>query len=509
MVRFLPKNVMYKHDYPAIFAKIAAGELPARGTYRQLCRTDLFFLLHFGLAREDVNHPFVVGCIREVEVNHNNTLDLWAREHYKSTILTYGLPIQELLLDPEERICIFSHTRPIAKGFLRQIKLTLESDVPVVQWFPDIFWSRPKSQAPKWSEDDGLIIRRKSNPKESSIEAWGLVDGQPTSKHFTTRVYDDIVTRESVTTPEQLKKNMDAYQLSHSLGTDAGQKRVVGTHYHFADTYTRLKKMPGYTVRIKPATKDGKPTGDPVFLSKGRLAELLAEQGSYIFSCQQLLNPIASSEQKFDIDDLRFYDARPSRLNKYLLVDPANAKKRSSDYTVMCVVGIDGNQNRFLLDLLRDRLSLSERWTALKTMYAQNPGILSVGYEQYGMQADIPYIQERQGQEGLYFEIIPIGGQVSKWDRIYRLTPKFENGKFWLPHRLAYKTVQGGKVDMIRIFIDEEYTTAPYCAHDDMLDCISRIEDPALGATAPMAMTQRRNTHAKTTDVMKRLRGRA
>jgi len=98
---------------------------------------------------------------------------------HNSTIITYGLPIQELVADPEERICIFSHTRPIAKGFLRQIKVTLESEVPIKAWFPDVFYRFPKQQAPKWSEDDGLVVRRKSKAKEASLEAWGLVDGQP------------------------------------------------------------------------------------------------------------------------------------------------------------------------------------------------------------------------------------------------------------------------------------------------------------------------------------------
>ena len=127
----------YKHDYVEIFRAIDAGQIKAVPTYRKLCKTDLFFLLYFGLGREDVNQPFVVGCIREVEDRHDDTLDLWAREHYKSTIITYGLPFQELINDPENRICIFSHTRPIAKGFLRQIKQTLEGHVPVKKWFPD------------------------------------------------------------------------------------------------------------------------------------------------------------------------------------------------------------------------------------------------------------------------------------------------------------------------------------------------------------------------------------
>lgn len=481
MVEFTPiSDAPYKYDYQDIFRTIAAGKINALATYRELCLKDLFFVLYFGLERIDVNKPFIIQCIRDVEENCVDTLDLWAREHYKSTILTYGLPIQELARNPEERIGIFSHTRPIAKGFLRQIKVTLEGQAPIKKWFKDVFFVHPKQQAPKWSEDDGIMVKRKSTPKESSIEAWGIVDGQPTSKHFTIRIYDDVVTETSVTTPEQITKVLRQYELSQSLGTDGGSKRLNGTHYHFADLYAHLKKKSTYHSRIKPATDDGTATGNPVFLSQGRLDELRKEQGQYIFSCQQLLKPIASEDQKFKLEWLAYYDVLPLRRHKYLLVDPANEKSKKSDYTVMGVISIDANWNMFLDDLLRDRLNLGERWQALRDMRERNKPIKKVGYEKYGKDADITYMQEKQGEEGNYFKITPLGGSMGKFDRIQRLEPRYENGQFYLPHRLIYN----GQ-DMIKLFIDEEYSFFPFCVHDDILDMMARIDD--IGISAPIA----------------------
>ena len=43
------------------------------------------------------------------------------------------------------------------------------------------------------------------------------MDGQPTSKHYRRMVYDDVVTRESVTTPEMIKKTTEAWELFRNL----------------------------------------------------------------------------------------------------------------------------------------------------------------------------------------------------------------------------------------------------------------------------------------------------
>jgi hypothetical protein len=98
-------------------------------------------------------------------------------------------------------------------------------------------------QSPKWSEDDGLVFRRHGNPKESSIEAHGLVDGQqPTSKHFKVRIYDDVVTCGSVGSPEMIMKTNEALALSDNLGTIDGTFRFIGTRYHFNDAYSDIMK---------------------------------------------------------------------------------------------------------------------------------------------------------------------------------------------------------------------------------------------------------------------------
>src|SRR6516162_3682976 len=89
-----------------------------RRVKRQLAQSDLFFLLAYVLGRPDVNRDWVFERCREVQAAPNGYLDLWGREHFKSSVITFGLTIQDILNDPEITVGIFSYSRPIAKAFL-------------------------------------------------------------------------------------------------------------------------------------------------------------------------------------------------------------------------------------------------------------------------------------------------------------------------------------------------------------------------------------------------------
>ena len=190
---------------------------------------DLFFLLVYVLGRADLNRDWYFARCREVQAAPNGYLDLWGREHGKSSLITFGLTIQDILNDPEITVGIFSYSRPIAKAFLRQIKVEFETNEMLRSLFPDILWANPQRDSPKFSEDDGIIVRRKGNPKESTVEAWGLVDSTPVSKHFKLLVFDDVVTGESVSTPEMIAKVTTAWERSLALSTEGGVVRYIGT----------------------------------------------------------------------------------------------------------------------------------------------------------------------------------------------------------------------------------------------------------------------------------------
>lgn len=404
-----------------------------------------------------------------------------------STILTFGLSIKEILNNPNVTIGIFSHTRPNAKAFLSQIKTEFQNNEFLKGLFPDILHKRPQAEAEKWSLDRGITVKRTTNAKEATVEAWGLVDGQPTGMHFSILVYDDVVTKESVTTPDQIKKTTEAWELSLNLGSEGGSKRYIGTRYHSNDTYRTMMTRGSAKVRKYPATDNGRMDGEPVLLTKETLAEKLRDMGNYTFSCQMLQDPLQDNVMGFDEEWLRYYKnlSRTDGWNRYLLVDPASEKKRTSDYTVMVVIGLAPDNNYYLLDGIRDRLNLTEKTEKLFGFHKKwKP--LKTGYEKYGMQADVEHIQYVMEQENYRFEIEVLGGSEPKVDRIRKLVPIFENHRFYLPERLTFRDYNDHLIDFVKVFKEDEYETFPVSAHDDMFDCMARIVDPDLGAKFPL-----------------------
>jgi phage terminase large subunit-like protein len=365
-----------------------------------------------------------------------------------------------------------------------------------------------------------LDVKRTTNPKEGTLEAWGLVDGQPTGAHFMLRVYDDVVTRESVTTPEMVAKTTQAWELSDNLGArgENGKSRRwhIGTRYSFADTYAEIMERGILRARLFPATHDGTLNGKPVFLPVKVWEEKKITQRTQI-AAQMLQNPAAGNEAMFRKEELKFIDIRPATLNVYIMVDPASSKKKNSDSTVISVIGVDAGNNKYLLDGYRQKMNLQERWTALsqtrrKWMREHGVQVLHVGYERFGMRSDLEYFEECMQRTGDAFTITelswPQEGPASKIDRIQRMVPDFGHGKFYLPAavtrevdgkrvpsesarqikmrdegqawRILKPTVrrdhEGNAYSLNKMFLDE-YLVYPFSKHDDFLDSCSRLYD--------------------------------
>lgn len=195
---------------------------------------------------------------------------------------------------------------------------------------------------------------------------------------------------------------------------------------------------------------------------------------------QQRPRPDTGGE--FKRQHLRHYRTRPtSGMNTVIVVDPAGKKRQDSDRTGMWLLGLGADRNVYALDIARRRMSLTERadqvfkWHREMTRAGMRP--LAVGYEEYGLQADIEHIKDRQERENYRFHVTPLGGSLRKEDRIRRLIPWFEQGRIWLPESLHRTDEIGITRDVVDDFIEQEYLPFPVSKWFDAMDALARLED--------------------------------
>ncbi len=436
---------------------------PTREDVALLGANDRYYLLTVLLNRPDALHPWLFDRSREVEANPDGYLDLWARFHYKSTIITFAGIIQELIRDPEIRIAIFSATQKIAGKFLKQIKEELQQNSRLVDIYPDVFFYKPKSESTQWS-DVGINVKRKGRPKENSVSAFGLVDGMPIGSHFPLMVFDDLVTIELVSNQDIREKVTERWELSDSLGVENGTRKWhAGTRYDFADTYGTLLERQVLKPRIHAATDNGLLGGNPVLMTPEAWETLKLNQPSTV-GAQMLLNPIAGKMATFKMDWLRYFNVLPATLNIYIMGDPSKGRTKESDHTAIAVIAIDSLGNKYLVDGMSHHMTLSERWVNLKRLHLKwdtMPGVqmVTVGWEQYGLVTDIEHFQSRMVDEKYSFAITELGwvreGRQSKEDRVQRLQPDFLQSKFYLPEIVWHEVNKGGgravwQIDLIK-----------------------------------------------------------
>lgn len=457
---------------------------------------DRYYLLTVTCKRQDAWHEWLFDRCREVESEPDNRLDLWARYHYKSSIGTFAGIIQEIVIDPEITIAILSCKDEVAKPFLKQIKQELERNDDLKRIHSDVFYDKPRLESPKWSESEGILVKRRGNQKEMTVEAYGLIDAMPTGRHFGLLVYDDLVNEKLVGNPDMIKKVTTQWELSDSLGTAAKTRKWhFGTRYSFADTYGILMEKGIVKERRYPATDDGTVKGKPVFLTQEKWDDVKLAQQSTV-NAQMLLNPLAGTESTFRTRMLRHYDVIPSALNVYILCDPSKGRGARSDRTAIAVMGIDVGGNKYLLDGVCHRMKLSERWAFIKRYEAKwrnHPGVqmVRVGYEQYGMQSDLEVIEEYMQREGNHFKIEELNsskdgsGKNAKGDRIERLEPDMNRGMLYIPAVVYHPDFGGGynSAALWDVWSEEEHKLAAEAGMRDNPAVDTIIYRPMKGPT--------------------------
>ena len=473
-------------DYPAFLASVPNGKAP--GVIRQLCLHDLYFLLRYGLDRPFVANDWWFARCREVQAAPNGYVDLWFREGGKSTIITIALTIQDILNNPEITVGIFSHTGAIAKSFLRAIKRELESNETLKRLFPDVLYADPQKDSQKWAEDAGLIVKRRGNPPESTVEACGLIDSMPTGRHFQLRVYDDVLTAQSVATPDQMLKVIDALDFSNNLGKKGGVRRMIGTRYKQGDAYEEYIKRGVVKPRIYPATDNGRVDGKPIMFTQAEWEAKLQDMSPAIIASQMLQNPLAADSVIFQPDWFQLWPAwvdrnEPARgLNPFpvfdacfLSLDGAFSTKTSADDSCLIALGLfkatEGSDKYSVMvtDCFMERISYPDLRDEVIRQFQSKFG-------QTDKEIDGIIIEDKSSGSALIPELRRAGmtvypynpGALDKTARANLVSHLVRDGYLWLPESPQ-------RANYPRSWLSKGYEQMlyfPNVKHDDFVDAI-------------------------------------
>ena len=445
------------------------------------------------------------------ENNKSHQLLLFPRDHGKSRLIAYRVA-WELTKDPTLRILYISATANLAEKQLGFIKGILTSEIYRRYWPDHVNFDEGKRT--RWTNSEIMLdhpLRKKENVRDPSIFTGGLTTSL-TGLHCDIAVLDDCVVYENAYTGEGRNKVKSQYSLLSSIEGAEAKEWVVGTRYHPSDLYNDLLQMMEdqynengektgeeniYEVFERPVEDLGDGTGEFLWPRQQRkdgkwfgfdIKILAKKRGQYLDKGQfraQYYNdpsdpdnvPVGSEKfQYFDRKHLKeengYWFYKDNKLNLYAAVDFAFSLSKKADSTAIVVIGIDADNNVYVLDIDRfktDRISvyfdhifhLVNKWSFRK-MRAETT---------VAQMAIVRQLKELIKQHGLSLSINeyrPNKNQGNKQERIASiLEPRYDNMSMW--------HYRGGNIQIL-----EEELSSRNPAHDDVIDALASAVDMAV-----------------------------
>lgn len=396
--------------------------------------------------------------------------------HGKSELASRRFPAWCLGRHPEWEFIAASYNSDLAADFGREVRNIIASEEYGLV-FPGVALAADSQAANRWHTN-----------AQGSYVAAGIGTAVTGRGARIFLIDDPVKDKEDADSTIVQKRAWDWYQsVAITRLTADGAMILIQTRWNVADLGGRILAATGkeWDVLALPAIREDGSALWPERYGLPQLEGIRNTIGTRNWSALYQQSPVPEGGGEFQRSWCRHYQKNDGGdCSRYILVDPAGRKNSTSDYTSMWVVGLGSDGNYYVLDMLRDRLNLTERGDALFRLHRKwKP--LEVRYERYGMMGDIEHFTERMERENYRFHIVEVAGTVSKEARIRRLVPLFERGRVYLPMHHHYTDSDHITRDMVHTFIEEELLSFPAGAHDDMLDALSRICEPEMSLIWP------------------------
>lgn len=485
---------------------------------RELAEQDLLKfieLVHPQRVLGAVHRKLIRWWTRQDAKSHQ--LTLLPRDHMKSALIAYRVAWM-ITKNPTIRVLYISSTANLATKQLKFIKDILTCDQYRRYW-PEMV-NEEESKREKWSETEISVdhpLRKAEAIRDPTIFTGGLTTSL-TGLHCDIAVLDDVVVQENAYTEDGREKTKTQYSLLSSIeGTDA-YEWVVGTRYHTKDLYNDLMEMqvevfaedgeiissePLYEKFEEQVENVGDGSGEYIWPRQQRYdgkwfgfdAKILArKRAQYLdktqFRAQYYNNPNDASTAAISRDYFQYYErsklGRPDgkwtingrRLNVFAAIDFAFSVRLKADYSCIVVVGVDADNNYYVLDIERFKtgqiseyfnkiLQLHQKWDFRKIRAEVTSAQMAIVED-----LKMNYIR-RHGLSLSIEDHKPTRHEGAKEERMEAiLQPRYANRQVW--------HYEGGNCQIL-----EEELVLQNPPHDDIKDalasCIEICVAPTIG----------------------------
>lgn len=436
----------------------------------------------------------------------SHQLVLLPRDHGKSAMVAYRAA-WELTRNPTLRILYISSTANLAQKQLKFIKDILTCDTYRTYW-PEMV-NKYESDREKWTEFEISVdhpARKLESVRDPSIFTAGLTTGI-TGLHCDIAILDDVVVDDNAYSEEGRNKVRGQVSYLASIAGTDGKLWAVGTRYHPKDLYRDMLEQ-----RYEEYDKDGNVTdmvtlyefyertvesngdGTGVYLWPrmqrqpdgkwfGFNREILAKKKAQYhdttrFRAQYYNDPNDISNSAIRPEMFQYYDRKfltqsqgktyfkQKRLNVFASMDFAYSVKKENDYTAIAVVGVDAENNYYVLDIDRFKTDLIsdyyDRLLRLHMKWGFRKVRAEVTAGQVVIVNDLKQNYIRANGLGLVIEEYrPNSRQGNKQERILAtLQPKYANRQIY--------HFAGGNCEHL-----EEELVLAHPPHDDLKDALA------------------------------------
>jgi hypothetical protein len=347
-------------------------------------------LVHPGRVLGSVHQELLGWWTRSESKSHQ--IVLLPRDHQKSALVAYRVA-WEITKNPAIRVLYLSSTSNLAVKQLKFIKDILTSDIYRFYW-PEMV-NEDESKREKWTEFEISVDHPKRKAevvRDPTVFTAGLTT-KITGLHCAVSVLDDVVVNETAYTEEGREKVRTQVSYIASIEAADAKQWVVGTRYHPKDLYNDLLSVKYEVFDANGEVEDE----EPLFESFERQVEdrgdgagqflwpkqqrhdgkwfgfdattLARKKAQYLdktqFRAQYYNDPNDLTEAPIDPNLFQYFEPQhltrrdgrwfyqAQRLNIFAAIDFAYSLSKDADSSAIVVVGVDGQQNYYVLDIER------------------------------------------------------------------------------------------------------------------------------------------------------------